>query len=205
MKARFGEYLIGAISIVGIVNAFSTCQLRKNGGSAITFLKSSNEIALVSRRRREGNTFSSTSPSNFSFALEAKKRSKQRLMNKSQTAEEQQIQPVTNNEIRSEKSNNPTEPQDTIRVRIWKALSQAQSKEMSLQQLGAIVGERKIGDLKSHLVHVEKQAKTFGNKSKDWKERRGVLEFFENTGSKGKQIKICYRKGEKGLTYIWIE
>ena len=66
-------------------------------------------------------------------------------MNKSQTAEEQQIQPATNDEIRSEKSRNPKEPQDTIRVRIWKALCQAQSKEMSLQQLGAIVGERKIG------------------------------------------------------------
>ena len=202
MKARFREYLIGAISIVGIVNAFS---MRKTGGSTITFLKSRNEIALVSRSCRDGNAYSYTSPSDFSFALKAKKGSKRRLMNKSQTAEEQQIQPATNNEIRSGKSRNPKKPQDTIRVRIWKALSQAQSKEMSLQQLGAIVGERKIGDLKSHLVHVEKQAKTFGNKSKDWKERRGVLEFFENTGSKGKQIKICYRKGEKGLTYIWIE
>ena len=204
MRVWFGEYLIGAISIVGIVvNAFSTSHLRKG---SITFLKSSSyEIALVSRRLGDGNTCSFSSTCNFSFALEAKKGSKPRLMKQFQSLEQEQIQPATSDKVRSEKSNHSIEPQDTIRVRIWKALSQAQSKEMSLQQLGAIVGERKIGDLKSHLVHVEKQAKTFGNKSKDWKKRRGLLEFFENTGSKGKQVKICYRKGEKGLTYIWIE
>ncbi|GFH53228.1 hypothetical protein CTEN210_09704 [Chaetoceros tenuissimus] len=203
MRARFGEYLFGAISIVGIVvNAFSTHNLRQ--GSTITFLQSSNEIALISSRFGDGGIYSYASTTDFSFALEAKKGSKQRSMKQSQTAEEQQSQPATNNESQSDKSNHPKEPQDTIRVRIWKALSNAQSKEMSLQQLGAIVGERKIGDLKSHLVHVEKQAKTFGNKSKDWKKRRGLLEFFENTGNKGKQVKLCYRKG-KGLTYIWIE
>lgn len=204
MKARFGEFLFRAISIFGIVvNAFSTFHLRK--GSTITLFKSRHEIALVSRRFRNNGVYPYASPTDFSFALEAKKRSKQRLMKQSQTAEQQQIQPSMNDESQSDKSNNATEPQDAIRVRIWKALSQGQSQEMSLQQLGAVVGERKIGDLKSHLVHVEKQAKTFGNKSKDWKKRRGLLEFFEHTGSKGKQIKICYRNGDKGLTYIWIE
>ena len=87
---------------------------------------------------------------------------------------------------------------DTVRVRIWKALASA-DKELSLKQLGAIVGERHLGELKSHLVHVEKQAKTFGNKSREWKERRGLLV------GKRKQAKIQKRKGEKGMVYIWLE
>jgi hypothetical protein len=62
------------------------------------------------------------------------------------------------------------ENEDTVRVRIWRAL--ASGEELSLKQLGLIVGERK--DLKSHLVHVEKQAKTLKNKSNEWRERRGL-------------------------------
>jgi hypothetical protein len=62
------------------------------------------------------------------------------------------------------------ENEDTVRVRIWRAL--ASGDEFSLNQLGSIVGERK--DLKSHLVHVEKQAKTLKNKSNEWRERRGL-------------------------------
>ena len=92
------------------------------------------------------------------------------------------------------------DPVDTVRVRIWKALASA-DKELSLKQLGAIVGERHLGDLKSHLVHVEKQAKTFGNKSREWKERRGLL-----VGDrKRKKAKIQKRRGEKGMVYIWLE
>jgi hypothetical protein len=92
------------------------------------------------------------------------------------------------------------EPEDTIRVRIWKALATA-DKEISLKQLGSMIGERHLGDLKSHLAHVEKQAKTFGNKSKEWKERRGFLELTRNR----KQVKLKKRRGDKGMVYVWLE
>lgn len=85
---------------------------------------------------------------------------------------------------------------DTVRVRIWRILSM--KKEMSLRQLGCAVGERNIGDLKSHLLHVEKQAKTIGNKSDEWKIRRGI-------SPKVRKAKLMSRKGEKGLTYIKMD
>ena len=85
--------------------------------------------------------------------------------------------------------------QDTIRVRIWQALSS--NGELSMKQLGTIVGERRLGDLKSHLTHVQRQAKTFGNKSKEWKERRGLKD-----GVKGVKIKT---RVEKGLVYIRLD
>ena len=62
--------------------------------------------------------------------------------------------------------------QDTIRVRIWRALASGQ--EVSLRALGATVGERRQGELRSHLQHVEKQAQTLRNKSTKWRERRGL-------------------------------
>lgn len=65
------------------------------------------------------------------------------------------------------------EAEDTIRVRIWRAL--ASGDELSLSQLGQAVGERRLGELRSHLGHVEKQAKTLRNKSDNWKVRRGLL------------------------------
>ena len=88
-----------------------------------------------------------------------------------------------------------TEELDTIRVRIWKALSSSNGKELSMRQLGSIVGERRIGDLKSHLVHVEKQAKTLNNKSKEWKHRRGLNE-------KRKKAKIIKRREKGGMVHI---
>jgi hypothetical protein len=64
-------------------------------------------------------------------------------------------------------------PVETIRVRIWRAL--ASGEELSLIELAKAVGEsRRLSDLKSHLVHVEKQAKTLKNKSSEWRERRGI-------------------------------
>ena len=93
------------------------------------------------------------------------------------------------------------EPKDTIRVRIWKALGSSE-KELSLKELGTIVGERHLGDLKFHLAHVEKQAQTFGNKSKEWKERRGLL---RGDTRKRKQVKIRKRRGNTGTVYIWLE
>lgn len=59
---------------------------------------------------------------------------------------------------------------DTVRVRIWKAL--ASGDEWSIRDLGAAVGERRQGELRAHLKHVEKQAQTLRNKSMAWRERR---------------------------------
>jgi len=87
------------------------------------------------------------------------------------------------------------EERDTIRVRIWKALSSSYGEELSMRQLGSIVGERRIGDIKSHLVHVEKQAKTIGNKSQEWKQRRGIEE-------RTKKIKIVKRRKANGMIYV---
>ena len=101
---------------------------------------------------------------------------------------------------------NPTslvEPEDTIRVRIWKALDSS-NKEMTMKELGNIVGERHLGDLKSHLVHVERQAKTIGNKSKEWKHRRGLLIIGGNK-RKRRQVEIKKRKGKNGDVYVWLE
>ena len=64
------------------------------------------------------------------------------------------------------------EPTDTIRVRIWRAL--ASGEELSMKDLGAAVGERRQGELRAHLKHVEKQAQTLRNKSIRWRERRGL-------------------------------
>ncbi len=88
------------------------------------------------------------------------------------------------------------EGRDTIRVRIWKALvsSSCNGEELSIRQLGSLVGERRLGDLKSHLVHVEKQAKTVGNKSKEWKQRRGL----EEATTKAKIVKRMV----KGVQFI---
>ena len=66
----------------------------------------------------------------------------------------------------------PEGEDDTTRVRIWRVL--ASGEEHSLKQLGAAVGERGLGDLKVHLQHVEKQAKTLKNKNEKWRERRGL-------------------------------
>jgi len=64
--------------------------------------------------------------------------------------------------------------EDTIRVRIWQALSTGEEK--SITALAKAVGQsRQISELKSHLIHVEKQAKTISNKSMGWKERRGLI------------------------------
>lgn len=95
---------------------------------------------------------------------------------------------------------------DTIRVRIWRAL--AKHGELSLKELGSLVGERNLGDLQSHLTHVSKQAKTFGKKSNEWKMRRNVL--FESSNNENnnddvastrklrKRVKILKRRGPKG-------
>ena len=103
------------------------------------------------------------------------------------------------------------EDDDTIRVRIWRALASGQ--ELSLKQLGKVVGERK--DLKSHLVHVEKQAKNLKNKKKEWFQRRGLIsqsttsseddddeDVLSSNIRRTKKLRLVKRRGNKGETYI---
>ena len=89
---------------------------------------------------------------------------------------------------------------DTIRVRIWRTLSSGE--EMTLKQLGIAVGERRLGDLKSHLVHVEKQAKTLKNKNTEWKERRGLSQI---DTKKLNKMRIKMRKGGKNDVFIRLQ
>ena len=84
---------------------------------------------------------------------------------------------------------------DTIRVRIWRAL--ASGEEISLRKLGQVVGERK--DLNSHLVHVERQAKTLKNKSNEWRARRGLQ---TTESSKNNKLRLIRRRGTKNEVYV---
>jgi hypothetical protein len=88
---------------------------------------------------------------------------------------------------------------DTIRVRIWRAL--ANGEEVSLQQLSKIVGERKLGELRSHITHVERQAKTIGNKSDEWRVRRGLVPV-QNSAKNQKKVQIKMRKGKNNQLLI---
>jgi len=83
-------------------------------------------------------------------------------------------------------------------VKIWKALADSYGEELSMKQLGSIVGERRLGDLNSHLGHVEKQAKTIGNKSKEWKERRGLDHHIQ-------KVKVIKKKKAKGMIFIKLQ
>lgn len=96
--------------------------------------------------------------------------------------------------------------EDTIRVRIWRAL--ASGDELSLSKLGQAVGERRLGELRSHLVHVERQAKTLRNKSVDWKVRRGLISNKQSSdndpspfASKAK-VRLKTRKGKKNEVLV---
>ncbi len=93
---------------------------------------------------------------------------------------------------------------DTIRVRIWRQL--ADGKELSLSQLSNAVGERRLGELRSHLTHVEKQAKTIRNKSDEWRIRRGLSPVVGNNGKADapRKMKLKFRKGKKNETFVRI-
>lgn len=95
---------------------------------------------------------------------------------------------------------NNEEISDTVRVRIWKAL--APGDELTLKKLGSIVGERQLGDLKDHLSHVEKQAKTLKNKSNEWKERRGLVAIYGDNNRKIEKLRLIKRRGKKNIVYI---
>ena len=123
-----------------------------------------------------------------------------------------------NNEDTQSTTNNSTEEQyeekDTIRVRIWRAL--ASGNELSLFQLCKQVGERNRSDIKSHLVHVEKQAKTIRNKSDEWRIRRGLLPIEKKSDNMqcgddsndsgavfgAKKLRLKRRRGAKNEEYI---
>ena len=123
---------------------------------------------------------------------------------------------ANNEDTQSTANNNSTEEQyeekDTIRVRIWRAL--ASGNELSLSQLCKQVGERNRSDIKSHLVHVEKQAKTIRNKSDEWRIRRGLLPIKKKSDDNmqcgdgsgavfgAKKLRLKRRRGAKNEEYI---
>lgn len=104
--------------------------------------------------------------------------------------------------LKDEEEPDSNEQLDTIRVRIWREL--ADGKELSLSQLANAVGERRLGDLRSHLAHVEKQAKTIRNKSDDWRIRRGLSPIVGENGKTGarRKMKLKFRKGKKNETFV---
>ena len=74
-----------------------------------------------------------------------------------------------------------------------------------------LIGVRNKGDVKSHLIHVERQAKTIQNKSNEWRVRRGLLPLPDtDSDSKdgsakvggAKKLKIKRRKGAKNEEFI---
>ena len=93
---------------------------------------------------------------------------------------------------------NDSAPSDTIRVRIWQAL--APGDELSLSQLSKAVGERHLGELRPHLTHVERQVKTLGNKSNEWRIRRGLPPVGD--GGQQKKLRIKFRKGKRNEVYV---
>ena len=96
-------------------------------------------------------------------------------------------------------SNSDDEPEDTVRVRIWRVLASSYGEELTLKQLGSMVGERRTGELRNHLQHVEKQSKTLKNKNTEWMERRGLSVLLKKRPDK---LKIQLRKGKKNEVYI---
>jgi len=68
--------------------------------------------------------------------------------------------------------------------------------------LGAMVGERRTGELRTHLQHVEKQAKTLKNKNAEWRKRRGLS--LSDTKRVDK-LRIRIRRGKKNEVYIKLD
>jgi hypothetical protein len=94
-------------------------------------------------------------------------------------------------------ANDDEDGKDTVRVRIWRVL--ASGEEMTLKQLGSAVGERRLGDLKAHLTHVEKQAKTLGSKSPEWRIRRGLS---GDNVQKINKMRLKIRRGDRNEVCI---
>ena len=85
---------------------------------------------------------------------------------------------------------------DTVRVRIWRAL--IDGREMSLMDLSKAVNQ-KPPEVKFHLQHVEKQAKTLANKSTEWRQRRNIppstrtIKLKKRAVSKKKRKELYYK------------
>jgi hypothetical protein len=111
---------------------------------------------------------------------------------------------ILRNDLRPRLTESPKEGKsdimETIRVRIWRAL--ADGEELSLTQLSKIVGEGRLGELRSHLTHVERQAKTLGNKSNEWRLRRGLVPIEDDFSVQRKRLRIKMRKGKKNELFI---
>jgi hypothetical protein len=110
---------------------------------------------------------------------------------------------ILRNDLRPRLTEGPKEgnsDMETIRVRIWRAL--ADGEELSLTQLSKIVGEGRLGELRSHLTHVERQAKTLGNKSNEWRLRRGLVPIEDDFSVHHKRLRIKMRKGKKNELFI---
>ena len=95
---------------------------------------------------------------------------------------------------------------DTIRVRIWRSL--ASGREMSLMSLASEVGgvggtgtALRRADLRHHLTHVERQARTLGNKSDAWRERRGLP---PRAGGKKMSIRTR-RRGPRNEVFVRLK
>ena len=92
-----------------------------------------------------------------------------------------------------------SDPEDTVRVRIWRVLAASPGEEMTLKELGTKVGERRTGELRNHLQHVKKQSETLQNKKKEWKQRRGLpLSDTKRTD----KLRVRIRRGQKNEVYI---
>ncbi len=92
-----------------------------------------------------------------------------------------------------------SDPDDTVRVRIWRALAASFGEELTLKQLGAEVGERRVGELRNHLKHVQKQSETLRNKNSEWKERRWLPTLDTKRTDK---LRVTIRRGKKNEIYI---
>lgn len=92
------------------------------------------------------------------------------------------------------------EDTDTVRVRIWRALASSSGEEITLKQLGGMVGERRLGELKSHLQHVTKQAKTLKNKNIKWRDRRGLSTYYDT--KRIDKLRIRIRRGKNNDVHV---
>lgn len=94
------------------------------------------------------------------------------------------------------------EPEDTVRVRIWRALAAQNGREVSVAQLATNLGERR-SDIRHHLKHVEKQCKTLQSKSTAWRLRRGLPADAENGSTK--KLRITTRRGGGKRNELFIK
>ena len=92
-----------------------------------------------------------------------------------------------------------SDPEDTVRVRIWRVLAASPGKELTLKELGTKVGERRTGELRNHLQHVKKQSGTLQNKKNEWKERRGLP---TSDTKRTDKLRVRIRRGQKNEVYI---